>query len=298
MTADEKFMKAAIRQAKKAEALGDVPIGCVIVYEGKVIARGYNRRMADRTVLAHLPPPLRTRLRASLSAPGVQQQVCDALSAFAVRAGGPLWVRRSARDHTGLSIVSAVCRRDLISIRVPGSRTEVLDYLDAELQLLARRQIPFLVVACGLTLAGSTLRERFLGQHGALPYATGLLAETVSSVLGDRNEGMDRLLDQHQTVLVFSCSSRESAEPFSAAFGTYFRQVRESHSDRRREPFHIFSSHGTGASLRETAERNIRAEELLGLGEGALLCGRAADPPVLIRHLSLGADGRSLHPVY
>lgn len=53
MTADEKFMKAAIRQAKKAEALGDVPIGCVIVYEGKVIARGYNRRMADRTVLAH-----------------------------------------------------------------------------------------------------------------------------------------------------------------------------------------------------------------------------------------------------
>ena len=53
MTADEKFMKAAIRQAQEAEALGDVPIGCVIVYEGKVIARGYNRRMADRTVLAH-----------------------------------------------------------------------------------------------------------------------------------------------------------------------------------------------------------------------------------------------------
>lgn len=53
LTAEEKYMKEAIRQAKKAEALGDVPIGCVIEYQGKIIGRGYNRRMADKTVLAH-----------------------------------------------------------------------------------------------------------------------------------------------------------------------------------------------------------------------------------------------------
>ena len=53
MTPEEKYMKEAIRQAKKAEALGEVPIGCVIEYDGKIIGRGYNRRMADRTVLAH-----------------------------------------------------------------------------------------------------------------------------------------------------------------------------------------------------------------------------------------------------
>ncbi len=50
---DEKFMKEAIRQAKKAEAIGDVPIGCVIVYEGKILARGYNKRNKEKTVLAH-----------------------------------------------------------------------------------------------------------------------------------------------------------------------------------------------------------------------------------------------------
>ena len=50
---DIRYMKEAIRQAKKATALGDVPIGCVIVYQGKIIGRGYNRRMADKTVLAH-----------------------------------------------------------------------------------------------------------------------------------------------------------------------------------------------------------------------------------------------------
>lgn len=46
-------MKAAIREAKKAYALREVPIGCVIVYEDKIIARGYNRRTVDHNVLSH-----------------------------------------------------------------------------------------------------------------------------------------------------------------------------------------------------------------------------------------------------
>lgn len=53
MTTEECYMKQAITQAKKAATLGDVPIGCVIVYENKVIARGYNRRNKDKTTLAH-----------------------------------------------------------------------------------------------------------------------------------------------------------------------------------------------------------------------------------------------------
>ena len=53
MAIEEKYMKEAIRQAKKAAALGDVPIGCVIEYQGTIIGRGYNRRMADKTTLAH-----------------------------------------------------------------------------------------------------------------------------------------------------------------------------------------------------------------------------------------------------
>lgn len=53
MTEDEKYMGAAIREAKKALALGEVPIGCVIVYEGKIIGRGYNRRNTDKSTLSH-----------------------------------------------------------------------------------------------------------------------------------------------------------------------------------------------------------------------------------------------------
>lgn len=53
MNENEKYMREAIRQAKKAYAIGEVPIGCVIVYEDKIIGRGYNRRTIDKNPLAH-----------------------------------------------------------------------------------------------------------------------------------------------------------------------------------------------------------------------------------------------------
>ena len=51
---DVKYMREAIRQAKKAKALGEVPIGCVIEYRGKIIGRGYNRRKTDKNTLSHV----------------------------------------------------------------------------------------------------------------------------------------------------------------------------------------------------------------------------------------------------
>ncbi|MCD7708750.1 MAG: tRNA adenosine(34) deaminase TadA [Clostridiales bacterium] len=53
MTEDEKFMRAALSQAKKAYQLRETPIGCVIVRDGKIIARGYNRRNTEKNPLAH-----------------------------------------------------------------------------------------------------------------------------------------------------------------------------------------------------------------------------------------------------
>ncbi len=49
----ERFMKEAVRQAKKAAALKEVPIGAVLVCDGEIVARGYNRRNTDKTTLAH-----------------------------------------------------------------------------------------------------------------------------------------------------------------------------------------------------------------------------------------------------
>ena len=53
MSSDEKYMREAIRQAKKAYAKNETPIGCVIVRDGRVIARGYNKRNEKKNTLAH-----------------------------------------------------------------------------------------------------------------------------------------------------------------------------------------------------------------------------------------------------
>lgn len=52
-TVDEKYMEAALKQAQKAYSIGEVPIGCVIVQNDTVIARGYNRRNTDKSALSH-----------------------------------------------------------------------------------------------------------------------------------------------------------------------------------------------------------------------------------------------------
>lgn len=53
MDIHEKYMKEALKQAKKAYALGEVPIGCIIVHDNAIIGRGYNRRNTDKNTLAH-----------------------------------------------------------------------------------------------------------------------------------------------------------------------------------------------------------------------------------------------------
>lgn len=53
LTTQEKFMKAALKEAKKAYTIDEVPIGCVIVQDERIIARGYNRRNIDKNTLAH-----------------------------------------------------------------------------------------------------------------------------------------------------------------------------------------------------------------------------------------------------
>lgn len=53
MNVDERYMKDALKQAGKAYRLGEVPIGCVIVYQDKIIGRGYNKRNTKKTTLSH-----------------------------------------------------------------------------------------------------------------------------------------------------------------------------------------------------------------------------------------------------
>lgn len=47
------FMREALRQAKKAAAIGEMPVGAVVVRDGKIISRGYNKRETKKNALLH-----------------------------------------------------------------------------------------------------------------------------------------------------------------------------------------------------------------------------------------------------
>ena len=53
MKSDEHYMRLALKQAEKAAVIGEVPIGCVIVCDGVIVGRGYNKRNKNKTTLAH-----------------------------------------------------------------------------------------------------------------------------------------------------------------------------------------------------------------------------------------------------
>lgn len=74
---DEKYMKEAIRQAKKAYKLDETPIGCVIVHDGKIIGRGYNRRNTDKSPLA--PAEITAIRKASRKLGDWRLEECNAL---------------------------------------------------------------------------------------------------------------------------------------------------------------------------------------------------------------------------
>jgi len=50
---DELFMEEALRAAQRALEIGEVPVGAVVVYDGRVVARGWNRNLADSDPTAH-----------------------------------------------------------------------------------------------------------------------------------------------------------------------------------------------------------------------------------------------------
>ena len=53
MNQDEKFMLLALKEAKKALLIDEVPVGCVIVFNNKVVARGYNKREKEQDATSH-----------------------------------------------------------------------------------------------------------------------------------------------------------------------------------------------------------------------------------------------------
>lgn len=252
----------------------------------------------NRTVLSFLPHNMFDSLARRLSSAESQQKAFNAVRSFALSLNTSLWTRKGFSNHSKLSIISSVATRNLISIYVPGSRKEILDYLAIELKALNDTNRPYLLVTSGISVnESSEFKKLFLNNHTALPYSTGILSDDITGIVNtsaDRNRQnfsnnveLSALFSQAQELFVFSCSSTLSAAPFSESIGTYYRQVIEQHNEVHREPFHIFSSHGRGQAQREVQQAIITPEELTNLGDGCLIYGSNHPVPILVDHFIL-----------
>lgn len=239
----------------------------------------------QKRVISFLPDTLRVPISGRLSAEGSQQNAYNAVLSFSQSLNEFLWTKRGFSNHTRLSIVDVGKSRQLISIYIPESRSDILEYIATELQQLNNLQIPYLVVENGLNLnANQKLKSIFMAEHNVLPYFTGILAENTSTVIDQNNNTNDlaSLFSQVQEMFVFLCSSTLAAQPFSDGIGNYYRRVEDQHNDTRREPFHIFSSHGQGNVQREITQRIVDPEELTSMSNGCLLYGKNYPIPVLV----------------
>lgn len=242
-------------------------------------------RALEADVIAHMGGSDAAAVRTLLSQEDAQQRAYAAVRAFASEMESYLWTRRGFARHTCASASAAVRSGCIASVTLPTPNATVIKCLYLELRSLIEERCPFLLVVSDVTLdEARDLRRLITAPHESAGYITGVTAPDVLHVARDDAE-VGALVAQHDDVFVFRCASAQQAEPFSQAFGTYRRIVTERQHNSYRQPFGIFSSHGSGSAQREVQERNVNVEELLGLGGGAVLCGSAHGRPVLFSRM-------------
>lgn len=270
---------------KNNNTFGKYPYNLDLLYE--ITSMSFTE--LNRNILAYLPAQQFDNLTRRLSAPEAQQRAFNAVRSFSLSLEKCLWKYKGFSKHSKLSIIDTVLSRNLISIYVPGSRKETLDYLAAEFKALNDRNISYLLITSNIAISESPeFQKLFLNEHSALPYSTGILSEDISSIISSgsttNNTALSSFFSQTQDIFVFSCSSTLAAAPFSDGIGNYYRQVSEQHNETHREPFHIFSSHGYGSAQREIQQAIINPEELTSLGDGCLIYGSNHEIPILAKH--------------
>ncbi len=142
-TSDIKYMKEAIKQARLALSHGEVPIGCVIVYEDKIIGRGYNRRNTDKCTLAHAE--ISAIKRASKSMGDWRLEECTMYVTLepCQMCAGAIVQARIPKVFAGASSPKAGCAGSILDILTNNEFNHQVDYdqglLEAECARLLKR---------------------------------------------------------------------------------------------------------------------------------------------------------------
>lgn len=216
--------------------------------------------------LSQIPEAYASEILSGLMQDNVTRQIRADVESFAGQLYGRIW---GGQGGGGASILTAARNRALISIRVPSHNASVLNYLSAELSQVLELGIPCLLVIDSVQLGNSLLRGIITAPGGSVPKI--LSGSSVQELCGETPNSGSALLYQFGKIILFQCANAAVAAQYSDMIGNYLRRFMTMTENKSRGAFDLFSGHGRGESFSMQEYARIKPEELMRLGNGAVL---------------------------
>lgn len=166
-------------------------------------------------------------------------------------------------------MIQAVKDRAMISIRVPSNNRAVLDYLATEISCLFDENLPFLLILDSVNIGNSLLRNIVANPNPV--FAKILSGNSIQELYEGMKEEGGNALGQMAKIILFQCANVVVAGAYSEMIGSYLRKFVSVSENKSRAAFDFFSEYGKGKSISEQDYARIKPEELVQLGEGAVL---------------------------
>ncbi len=235
----------------------------------------------ERKELSLLPPKEAEEILAVLMQENIIRQVKADVNYFATQMDERIW--RRSQKPSNVSIIEAVRNRALIAIRIPSNHLAVLDYLAAEMNCLLEYNAPFLLVLDSVIVGQSLLKSVILNQ--SMLFSTVLAGSNIQELFDGAQEDGANAMHKADKIVLFQCSNVTVAKQYSDLIGEYLRQFVSVSDNQHRGAFDLFSSHGKGQSISEQLYARLKPEELVQLGEGAVLINQMNGEIDLVRKL-------------
>ena len=202
---------------------------------------------------------------ANLSQDQVMNQVRADVDGFASQLRSRIW---GGQENTGVSILTAIQNKALLSIQLPTFNETVMNYLAAELNQVLESGMPCLLVIDSVNVENSEMRRLMVNPGGRLSMI--LSGNTVQELCSVTNLG-NELSVRFRKLILLQCANAGVAMQYSELIGNYMKKVITQTENTNKGVFELFGSRGRGTAITEQQYARIRPEELTNLRNGAVL---------------------------
>lgn len=218
-------------------------------------------------MMSSIPQNIADDIMSILMQNNLHLQVKSDVKMFATHLEGKIWDGETKR--TEISIVSAVEQNALLSIKLSSNDKNVLNYLAKECKYLIEKNKHFLLIVDSIILQDTEMQE--VVRNTSKQFAIILAGPNHIDMLKGNLDGKTELPDSlAQKIILFSMNSSAIAGYYSEMIGKY-EKIEESFSEKEENKNKLFGKYERNISTRKTQDYKFTPEELVRLGNGALM---------------------------